>query len=41
MFALYAADAAVSPMIAKDIILNAINSGKVWEFYKHYIGDNK
>lgn len=41
MFALYAANKATSPMVAKDIILNAINSGKVWEFYKNYTGDNK
>ncbi|ARR00230.1 anthranilate phosphoribosyltransferase [Campylobacter porcelli] len=41
MFALYAADGASSPLEAKDIILNAIKSGKVWEFYKNYTGDNR
>lgn len=38
MFALYAADRASSPTEAKDIVLNAINSGQVWEFYKSYTG---
>ena len=37
MFALYTADGASSPLEAKEIILNAIKSGKVWEFYQSYI----
>ena len=37
MFALYAADFAKSPTEAKEIIENAIDSGKVWEFYQGYI----
>lgn len=41
MFALYTADGASSPLEAKDIILNAIKSGKVWEFYQSYIKGSK
>ncbi|ANE35401.1 anthranilate phosphoribosyltransferase / anthranilate synthase component II [Campylobacter iguaniorum] len=37
MFGLYAADFVASPSLAKDIILEAINSGKVWKFYEDYI----
>lgn len=36
MFALYAADMVEHPSKGKDIILDAINSGKVYEFYKGY-----
>ena len=39
MFGLYAADLASSPAVAKDIILEALHLGKVWEFYKAYTGD--
>ncbi|MDA3043374.1 MULTISPECIES: anthranilate phosphoribosyltransferase [unclassified Campylobacter] len=37
MFALYAADFAKSPTQAKEIIENALDSGKVWGFYQNYI----
>ena len=37
MFALYAADHATSPSEAKAIVENALDSGKVWEFYKNYV----
>lgn len=37
MFALYAADHATSPSEAKTIIENALDSGKVWEFYQNYV----
>lgn len=36
MFALYTADVVEHPSKGKDIILEAINSGKVYEFYKGY-----
>ena len=36
MFALYTADMVEHPSEGKDIILEAINSGKVYEFYKGY-----
>ncbi len=38
MFGLYAADFVSSPMDAKPLILEALRSGRVWEFYKDYIG---
>lgn len=38
MFALYCADVVNSPTKAKDMIIEAIKSGKVWEFYKNYLG---
>ncbi|AVK80695.1 anthranilate phosphoribosyltransferase [Campylobacter fetus subsp. testudinum] len=38
MFGLYAADFVSSPMDAKPLILEALSSGKVWEFYKDYVG---
>ena len=37
MFALYAADFVKHPAEAKPLILEAINSGKVYNFYKNYI----
>ena len=37
MFALYAADKVKSPLEAKDLIIDALNSGKVWNFFKEYI----
>lgn len=37
MFALYAADFVKHPAEAKPLILKAINSGKVYDFYKNYI----
>ena len=37
MFALYAADFVKHPAEAKPLILEAINSGKVYDFYKNYI----
>lgn len=39
MFALYCADKVASPVLAKPIILEAIKSGKVWEFYKKYTSE--
>ena len=36
MFALYTADVVDHPAKGKEIILEAINSGKVYEFYKSY-----
>ncbi|MBQ8820709.1 MAG: anthranilate phosphoribosyltransferase, partial [Campylobacter sp.] len=41
MFALYAADLASSPVVAKDMILQMINSGKAWEFYESYVNSFK
>ena len=38
MFALYAADFVKHPAEAKPLILEAINSGKVYDFYKKYTG---
>ena len=38
MFALYCADVAASPAEAKPLILEAIRSGKTWEFYENYVG---
>ena len=37
MFALYTADVVDHPAKAKDMILEAIESGKVYEFYKNYV----
>ena len=37
MFALYTSDVVDHPAKAKDIILEAINSGKVYQFYKNYV----
>lgn len=37
MFALYTADKVKSPLEAKDLIIDALNSGKVWNFFKEYI----
>ena len=37
MFALYTADVVDHPAKAKDMILEAIESGKVYEFYKDYV----
>lgn len=37
MFALYTADVADHPAKAKDMVLEAIESGKVYEFYKNYV----
>ena len=37
MFAMYAADMVNSPLEAKDIIINAIDSGKVYSFFEKYI----
>lgn len=37
MFALYTADVVDHPAKAKELILDAINSGKVYEFYKNYV----
>jgi len=37
MFALYTADVVDHPAKAKDMILEAIKSGKVYEFYKDYV----
>ena len=37
MFALYAADFVKHPAEAKPLILEAINNGKVYDFYKNYI----
>lgn len=36
MFGLYCADIVKTPMEAKEIILEAIYSGKVWKFYENY-----
>ncbi|WP_169999865.1 anthranilate phosphoribosyltransferase [Campylobacter sp. RM9328] len=36
MFALYAADVVKTPMDAKEIVLEAIESGKAYEFFKRY-----
>ena len=41
MFALYAADHAKIPSEAKVIVENALDSGKVWEFYQNYIANFK
>ena len=41
MFGMYCADKVKSPNDAKEIILNAIKSGKVWEFYQNYKSLNK
>lgn len=41
MFALYTADKAKSPGDARQIIENAIDSGKAWEFYQDYISEFK
>ncbi|WP_177388570.1 anthranilate phosphoribosyltransferase [uncultured Campylobacter sp.] len=38
MFALYCADVVASPAEAKPLILEAIGSGKTWEFYENYVG---
>ena len=40
MFALYTAGAAASPMQAKEMILQAIESGKVYKFFADYVGAN-
>ena len=37
MFALYTADVVDHPAKAKDMVLEAIESGKVYEFYKDYV----
>ena len=37
MFALYTADVADHPAKAKEMVLEAIESGKVYEFYKNYV----
>ena len=37
MFALYTADVVDHPAKAKDMVLKAIESGKVYEFYKDYV----
>jgi len=37
MFALYTADVVDHPAKAKDMVLEAIESGKVYEFYKNYV----
>ena len=37
MFALYTADVVNHPAKAKDMVLEAIESGKVYEFYKDYV----
>ena len=37
MFALYTADMVDHPAKAKDMVLEAIESGKVYEFYKNYV----
>ena len=37
MFALYTADVVDHPAKAKDMVLKAIESGKVYEFYKNYV----
>ena len=37
MFALYTADVVDHPAKAKDMVLGAIESGKVYEFYKNYV----
>nr|WP_314114461.1 anthranilate phosphoribosyltransferase [uncultured Leptotrichia sp.] len=37
MFALYTADVVSHPAKAKDMVLEAIESGKVYEFYKDYV----
>ena len=37
MFALYAADVVDHPAKAKDMVLEAIESGKVYEFYENYV----
>lgn len=39
MFSLYTADFVKSPNEAKQIIENAIDSGKVWDFYQSYIAN--
>ena len=39
MFAMYAADMVNSPLEAKEIIINAIDSGKVYNFFEKYIKD--
>ena len=39
MFALYTANKAASPLQAKDVILEALNSGLVYEFFKAYQND--
>ena len=36
MFGLYTADVVDHPAKAKDMVLEAIESGKVYEFYKNY-----
>lgn len=41
MFGMYCADKVKSPNDAKEIILDAIKSGKVWEFYQSYKNLNK
>lgn len=38
MFALYCTDVVSSPAEAKPLILEAIRSGKTWEFYENYVG---
>ena len=40
MFALYTADVVDHPAKGKEIILEAINSGKVYEFYKNYVNSS-
>ncbi|WP_122868744.1 anthranilate phosphoribosyltransferase [Campylobacter showae] len=40
MFALYAAGVADSPAQAKEVILDAIKSGKVYKFFADYVGAN-
>lgn len=40
MFALYAAGFVQSPMEAKELILQAIKSGKAYEFFKNYQGNS-
>ena len=41
MFALYTADVVDHPAKAKDMVLEAIESGKVYEFYKDYVKNTK
>ncbi|WP_374123559.1 anthranilate phosphoribosyltransferase [Leptotrichia hongkongensis] len=41
MFALYTADVVDHPAKAKDMVLEAIESGKVYEFYKDYVKTTK
>lgn len=40
MFALYTAGVADSPAQAKEVILDAIKSGKVYKFFEDYVGAN-